>query len=729
MLWHRFYGSFNIKRKRDNYAFITSDENMALSYQKEHLGKATYKQISINSNGTPDKWLVEMKINERVETDNVGLYTCVLGGGRMKLLEMIETVLNIDDNIVLNGVRVDSIYISYPSNADIDTKLSEFESHYCTINENANESLFDKLSNVPYRVESGWNPPSAKKILRVHKIDTNKYDLSIMKCEIYDKNTDYSNKNIFVQGHAGTHKTEILKNNYLKHKQNNEKCRVIAYTNIAVQNLIGRGVSKEDCMTIANFLGWTGTRYSHRTIKNFDLLSIDEYSMVDVDNWVRINKKVKTAGAIIQAFGDKWQCCAVDGNVKYDITKTQFLRELLGKDGLLLIKQNDSFNDDNGNKIEPRCDKLIRNIVTRMIDDPEHRLCGELFYDKYDWIWERSPTAISNTMICKTNNMVDKMNNKLNNGIKEGCKVMIHEINDKKLDVYNCERYIVKKMDGNMLHLEEWIANPELRYKTKKKHRVVPKSYVRLANACTTYKWQGNTIYDTYIIFEPHLMNLQEFITALTRAKKLTQIRITNKYQLQNKSFENVFESKNIYECEIKPRLQLYKLYIIIEKPTKRAYIGLTALNIEDRLAIHKEISNNNCKCKDFDFENSEIKLLGEFMAVSREDNGIERSYIQDYNKFSEYNIVNYRENNYKTDITTTDGTIGETTTETIDLSKKFPYHISYDKKSKFYYIKIGKIQRKSRFGNKYTKEEALKRIQKKRELLLKQHYPNLYKK
>ena len=58
-LWHRFYGSFNSKRKRDNYAFITSDESMALSYHRDHLNSNNYSQIDDN------KWLVQRQINQR----------------------------------------------------------------------------------------------------------------------------------------------------------------------------------------------------------------------------------------------------------------------------------------------------------------------------------------------------------------------------------------------------------------------------------------------------------------------------------------------------------------------------------------------------------------------------------------------------------------------------------------------------------------------------------------
>ena len=709
-LYHRFYGKFNTKRKRENYAFITESEDVALGYLKEYMDSATYTDMG------EGKYLVERKKNERLIRDNIGLYTSVLGGGRMKLLDMIEKFCD-NESVVLNAVRVDSIYISSDSEEYIknNKNTSDIHSEGCM-------TYLETLKKNPYRIEDAWNPPSKKRVLRINKVDISKYDLSIIKPLLYDNKVDYSTKNICVQGIAGSNKTNILVSNYKKRKEK-DKCKVIAHTNVAVHNLIDRGISRDDCITNANFLGWNGYKYNYNTHIKFDILFIDEYSMTDVESWIRINKKVKHQKAKIQAFGDKYQCCAVDGRVKYDITKTQFLKELLGEDGLLLIKKPETMIDDKGKEIEPRCDRTIYNIINTMIEDPEHRIPGMLFYPSYEWIWERHPTAISNTMICKTNMYVDKLNKRLNNEIREGCRVIIN-VNDKKLDVYNCERYVVKKVEGNMLYLEEWIPNPEIRYKTKKKHRTIPKTYVSFGNASTCYKYQGNTLYESYIIFEPHLMNLQEFITALTRAKKITQIRICNKYQIQNKSFDNVFDNNETYTIDIKPKLKKIQIYLLYEKETNRGYIGITELELDDRLDKHQD-ERSNCVCKDFNFDKCEMSSLGYYMALAKEENEIEKCFIQDYNKFSDINIINYRENNYNIDLTSKDNR--EKDVDIVDLSHKFRINSGKDESGSFFYIKVLSKMRKRRYGDDKEKEKALKSIKKVREALIKEHYPSLY--
>jgi hypothetical protein len=223
-------------------------------------------------------------------------------------------------------------------------------------------------------------------------------------------------------------------------------------------------------------------------------------------------------------------------------------------------------------------------------------------------------------------------------------------------------------------------------------------------------------------------MNLQEFIVSLTRGKKLSQIRITNKYQLQNKLFKNVFESKHTAEIEINQRVKLFNLYIIKENtPNKRAYIGITSHTLANRLDEHKT-DTSQCKCKDFQWDNCVIELIGQFIAISADDNGIEMSYIQDYNKFSDWNIVNYRHNNYNVNINSTND-IGKSTIETVDLSDKFTIRESKDKDGSYFYYVENKSQRKARYGKTFTREQALATISKKREDSLKKYYPNVSKK
>ena len=91
--------------------------------------------------------------------------------------------------------------------------------------------------------------------------------------------------------------------------------------------------------------------------------------------------------------------------------------------------------------------------------------------------------------------------------------------------------------------------------------------------------------------------------------------------------------------------------------------------------------------------------------------------------------MINYRENNYNLDITTTTDDNGVTTTTDVDLNSKFKILESHDKVSKFFYIRSNNVAKKRRFGRSRTKQQALAEIQEVRQQLLHQHYPTLMKK
>jgi hypothetical protein len=355
-LWHHFYGAFNIKRHRENYAFITDSDEMAMSYVKDFIGSADCRLIN------DKRWLVEKRINERIKCDNLGLYTCILGGGRMKLLDMIDTI---PQNVVLNAVRVDSIYVSYGD--ECKTDITHWEDTYINCDTTPVEgTYFDKLKIVPYHIEDRWNPPYRTKVDRIPKFNPIEYDFNLPVFETFQEGTDYSQHNVFIQGYAGSNKTGIAVDYYnVKKNQQNQQCKVLCYTNVALQHIISRGVEQTDGQTVANFLGWTGTCYTRATPNNFNHLIIDEYSMIDTLQWVKIGKKCKIANSSIHIFGDKYQCCPIEGEIKYDITKTQFIKELLGPNGKFLEKYSVRSSD-----YEPRCDAYINTIITRMIDAP-----------------------------------------------------------------------------------------------------------------------------------------------------------------------------------------------------------------------------------------------------------------------------------------------------------------------------------------------------------------------
>ena len=58
---------------------------------------------------------------------------------------------------------------------------------------------------------------------------------------------------------------------------------------------------------------------------------------------------------------------------------------------------------------------------------------------------------------------------------------------------------------------------------------------------------------------------------------------------------------------------------------------------------IKSKYVHSKCKCNDFDFDNCTIEHLGTFMAsTKRQCEAIEGSFIQDYHKFEQYDILDF---------------------------------------------------------------------------------------
>ena len=176
MLWHHFYGAFATKRIKKSNAFITTDFPLALAYFNEHYSEVSIKPI----NDEEKLWLVQRKLNERLEMDNLGLYTCVMGGGRMQLLEMLETIW-IPFRMELVGVRTDSIYLHVDDTTENDEAIEFRELMF--MGDDSELEYWENLRKHPYRKEDEWNPPSQLTTLRIKKIDTSKYDLEPLKME------------------------------------------------------------------------------------------------------------------------------------------------------------------------------------------------------------------------------------------------------------------------------------------------------------------------------------------------------------------------------------------------------------------------------------------------------------------------------------------------------------------------------------------------------------------
>ena len=756
-LWQHFYGCLNTKRYRDSRAFLTEHTDEAFSYYGHHKGDVVLTPIK-NENIDEYTWLVEKRQNERLTMDNCGLYSCVIGGGHMRLLDLLDTIPE-PSKTQFVGVRTDSIYFEKLDCEINKNIMNEWLNKYAILTDDTKEMIkqviqrepneLDYNKMRPYRVEEEWNLPSDPHVLRIKKINISKYDLSIPKPQIFDKTADYSNVNMLVQGPAGSNKTGVCKNNTDIWKNNNLEYKAVTFTNVASQNLIDRGIPTANVSTLHKLLGLgknsdTSKKPKKTTSNKLDRIAVDEYSMLGENLYIRLYEKIQKISnkrdPIIHFYGDFDQCGSVDDLVKRKITETQYIKQILGENGLILQKQYENMIDPNtGNIIEPRCDDEILKLVEYV--KTYRNIPRYLFNKEYDWLWVDRDTAVAETMICKTRKKKDCvsvgiLNNRLYDEIVVECRVICNK-NDSNLDVYNGERYVVKNVldDGKLLEVYSWEPNPKKRKKIPEIKKV-PASYFTLGHAETTYKYQGLTLYTEFIIFQPHLMSMQEFITAITRAKKLSQIRLTNRYQLLQWTSSSKPQFKDIYKQSFHRIKTLqpasnFHLYALIYK--NEIYIGYSS---DSKTRFKQHAKNNACCCRHFDFENTELIKIGDFTAYNDDEcRIIERAYIQDYNKFSKYTCVNDRDNTNPLDTPNKPSASRKPKKKPkkikvkkelarVDLSKKF--RICPNEKLQCWIIHASKGEKRvCRFWKRAGKDQSLLEMQKIRNELLARHYPN----
>ena len=387
---------------------------------------------------------------------------------------------------------------------------------------------------------------------------------------------------------AGSRKTGVLAESYKTWTESGKKVKALALTHVARENLVNRGVEQDDSCTLNKFLGVNvdGSLDMKGGIKTYDNLIVDEDSMISRQFWRLLAKKVARNRSLIHAAGDIDQCVPPADKIKLNIYKTQFLKELLGKSGKLLKKEYHIEIDPitKQEKTTGRCDKEIRKLIHYIKTDKYHRLPQYLFTPEYDWFWVNHMTAVDDLMICSSRKKVKSISvdilNKRKNGdlkIKVGCRVICND-NCKQYEIYNGQRYVVKQLlKDKQMKVQKWEPDPSKRRPNVNEIKTVPMKHFTLANAETNYKYQGLTLWEKYTIFQPLQMSMQDMITSLTRARKLTQIRMTNKVQCRNRSaghatkplFYNEFEKKYFEVVEIKP-VQLYNLYLLNENNGER---------------------------------------------------------------------------------------------------------------------------------------------------------------
>jgi hypothetical protein len=280
-----------------------------------------------------------------------------------------------------------------------------------------------------------------------------------------------------------------------------------------------------DAMGNMNLGVWSGVRAANVPT----LFLIDEVSMITEMLWRRLAELKKYVGdnAYFMMSGDYRQLPPVedDADVR-DYFNSSVMKYMANNTRIEFV-------------VRKRYDEALWNFA----EEIDRR--GYADVSKVREMESYDPAALSDKMLlCYTNKMRKSLNMRMNEfarpagavfvpHIEEGDKqqdayvyvglpVMAHA-NNKKMDVVNNESFVVESIDGDKMTLVAERPDGE--------HRVTCDvkafhAYFVMAYASTIHKQQGATIDSDIVLFEWDRMDKRLRYTAVTRAKKLSQIII-----------------------------------------------------------------------------------------------------------------------------------------------------------------------------------------------------------
>ena len=173
--------------------------------------------------------------------------------------------------------------------------------------------------------------------------------------------------------------------------------------------------------------------------------------------------------------------------------------------------------------------------------------------------------------------------------------------------------------------------------RVKKKDEVLtfPMSAFQPGFCVTTHKYQGLTIVEDYNIYDLNAMSYECLITALGRAKKLSQIHL----EYTGKIFQKTTETDEVFNIPVKPVMKAY-IYKLTNEENKVCYIGKTERTIEERLKEHIE---ENALIKKYNGEWKAERLEEVLYTKKKTLLRREAEHIENYK--GEYKLINKQHN------------------------------------------------------------------------------------
>lgn len=593
MMINRFIGSTNIKDFKKECGYITQDFNEVCALFSTYDSKDNTKIVFENLG---ENYILRVtETNPKPERLNY-IWTQVVCRATLEVIKKAFAVT--DKGGVIIGIKCDALLVE---NIDCRELLLDDDAWKIETNTKMPLSTWCPMrDDLEYKVLE-WNPVSRDTVLRVREgclvngiAGSGKSFLivDIIKNILRNNSTTSICVSTFTWAALGNLRRK-LKRNGVQITKGGEIEVDVARTRNTYKEMQGYNIKipaeKLELRTISSL-----TFHKQNIQKsNYNWIIIDEFSMLTVENFCKLQEIQKVHGTKFIIAGDQNQCPAVDPTnpVLYKMVDSNIMKSLTNQNKLEL-----GYRTDGKTRYDPRLfqmqDCLIRK---RKLDDC---FCNVV----------EKPDAREN--IVKTNATKEKTWAK-HGGLKyrEGQKVIadfntLRLPNLPKIGFYQSSSYIIKHIERVDDQWCYWlgIEGKEVRIESK---------YFKPSSAMTVYKYQGGTIFTIYNILEADIMYFEEFYTAITRGKKYWNVRFDGN-KVRGKVFKSVYDSvATVYPRKPKP-YTVYEISITGNKTTiASCSTNITAVKNEVIRGYHDIITLTDIKQ-----DQIEVESQGTFYAT-----------------------------------------------------------------------------------------------------------------
>lgn len=403
-----------------------------------------------------------------------------------------------------------------------------------------------------------------------------------------------------ITGMPGCGKTYLIRHTLWENltPEQQENTAVVAYTNAGADNLRQSGLP---ACTFDSLL-WTGSRLEKGRLKKYELLILDEFSMLPPDRMSALQHAKKEFGLKVIVVGDSDQCTApVDNWLKYD-TNPLFL-EMCGN-RVLRMEYKPGY---------ARYDHSLYQAIMRFKTTRSMEGWAPSYVPSYDNLCYTNKTRHKVNAECLTRWLAEQGARPVLFGDRRvaiGLDMLVYhkpqKYHSETKQLVKMERWTIETINKDTISL----VNDGL---VLKFDEAMFSAIFEYPFCMTTHKAQGRTIAGHFNVFDVEMMSHEVLYTAISRGTTLEHVHLDSVPEgIVRKSSRPLCISVSKAPAETFTA----RIYRIVTD--KGNYYGQTIQDLEARFAEHKAKPTNDMM-KDALNDASYIELVEEFKVYSEE--------------------------------------------------------------------------------------------------------------